>query len=286
MAFAVVALISGQARASELLAANGITGAGTRSDDAGRAWAELGFSARDEEAVAWTHLGLGLRPARWLEVEAQLPVGYTLIEREYTNVSSGDGDGDSPVWLGNPYIGANLLALDEPGLRWRFGAGFTLPLTGVEQSDSDVRLLPLQAAGNQDPHLWRPGGVSIVGRGRLEVDTRPVTLSFDLASVVMLRVWDYGIYPSERTTVLYLQPAVEVLGHVSADTLVGARLPLIWGTLDEEFSLSIVPFLRQALGASLFAEAIFTLNVVGPEGIGPSSDGPIWGMQLGLGASF
>ena len=286
----IVIGIGGPAHATELVAANGITGAGTRSDADGRAWAELGFSAWEEEAVAWTYLGFGLRLSPQLEVEAQLPVAYALVEREDSillgGAGSGDGGDDFPAWLGNPYIGVNLLELREPDLRWRFGAGATLPVTGIDEFATDgLDFLPLRAGGNQDPHLWQPGGASLVGRGRIEIDTGQVTLSFDLAAIVMLRVWDFDVYPSERTTVLFLQPAVEVAGYVSPDTLIGARLPMVWGTLDEDFGASLVPFLRQELGA-FFAEAQFTVNMVGSYGLFSPADGPIWGMQLGVGARF
>jgi hypothetical protein len=287
MAFAVIALGSGSsAHATELVAANGITGAGTRSDGNGRAWAELGFSVSEEEAVTWTQLGLGLRLSPSLEVEAQLPVAYGIVERE-TSPDDGSGGGDDgfPAWLGNPYFGVNLLALHEPALRWRIGAGFTLPITGIDDSASDQELLPLWAAGSQDPHLWQPGGASLIGRGRVEIDAGEITLSLDLAAIVALRVLDFDGLRLERTTVLFLQPAFEVAGYVSPDTLVGARLPMVWGTLDEEFSLSVVPFLRQDLG-DFFAEAQFTVNMIGPQGLVPPGDGPLWGMQLGIGARF
>jgi hypothetical protein len=288
MACAVIGLGGGSAaHATELVAANGITGAGTRADGDGRAWAELGFSAWEEEAVAWTQLGLGLRLSPALEVEAQLPVAYSIVERRYTlDSGSGDGDDGVPAWLGNPYFGVNLLALREPALRWRIGAGFTLPITGVDEYGSDdVELLPLWAAGSQDPHLWQPGGASLIGRARVEIDVGQIILSFDLAAIATLRVLDFDALPLERTTVLCLQPAFEVAGYVSPDTLVGGRLPMVWGTLDEEFALSVVPFLRQELG-DFFAEAQFTVNGFGLRGLAPPGDGPIWGLQLGIGARF
>jgi hypothetical protein len=289
VAFAVIGLGgSGAAGATELVAANGITGAGTRSDGDGRAWAELGFSVWEEDAVAWMHLGLGLRLSPSLEVEAQLPVAYGSVGRRDVSIDTGSGDGndDFPGWIGNPYLGVNLLALREPALRWRIGAGVTLPIAGVDEYGSDdVEQLPLWAAGNQDPHLWQPGGASLVGRARIESDVGEVTLSFDLAAIVALRVLDFDTLPLERTTVLYLQPAFEVAGYVSSDTLVGGRLPMVWGTLDEEFALSLVPFLRQELD-DYFVEAQFTATVVGLRGLAPPGDGPVWGMQLGIGARF
>lgn len=278
---------SGAAHAAELVAANGVTGAGTRSDGSGRAWAELGVSALKEEAVTWVFVGAGLRLAPWLEVEAQLPIGHGIVERRDSAPEGGgdDDDGGLPAWLGNPYFGVNLLGLREPDRRWRVGAGFTLPITGVDEYGGDVALLPLRAGGRQDPHLWQPGGASLVGRGRFELDASEVTLSFDLAVIVTLRVLDYSSFPSERITVLVLQPAVELASYVSPDTLVGARLPLVWGTLPEdEPALSIVPFLRQELGGGFFAEAQLTVNVVGPDGLILGDDGPVWGAQLGLGA--
>jgi hypothetical protein len=276
---------AGVAHATELQAANGITGAGTLSDGNGRAWAELGVSAWEEEAAAWAQLGLGLRLGPALEVEALLPVAISLVEERDDAVGSAGGGGDDgvPAWLGNPYLGVNLLALGDPDVRWRIGAGFTLPVTGVEESARDVQLLPLRAGGNQDPHLWQPGGASLVGRGRVELDTGSLTFSFDLATIVTLRVLDYDSFPLERTTVLCLQPAFEVAGHVSPDTLVGGRLPMVWNTLDEDFTLSLVPFLRQELG-QFFAEAQFTFNVFGQYGLFPLGEQPTWGLQLGVGA--
>jgi hypothetical protein len=287
MAMAIIGLGS-SAHAAELAAANGITGAGTRSEGNGRAWAELGVSAWKEQAVAWTHLGLGLRLGPSLEVEAQLPVAYAIVERQDQILLEGSDEGDAgaPAWLGNPYFGVNLLSLREPALRWRVGAGFTLPVTGVDEYGSDeVERMPLWAAGNQDPHQWQPGGASLIGRARVELDAGRSIVSFDLAAIVALRVIDFDAFPSERTTVLFLQPAVEVAGHVSPDTLVGGRVPMVWGTLDEEFALSIVPFLRQELG-DFFAEAQFTVNVFGLRGLVPPGDGPSWGLQLGIGAHF
>jgi hypothetical protein len=130
VACAAIALGSGGvARGNELVAPSGITGAGTRPDCNGRAWAELGLSVRDEEAVAWTQLGLGVRPNRWLELEALLPVAHGIIERQETLVESGSGGGDggTPLWLGNPYFGANLLLWGEPGVRSRIGAASRYP---------------------------------------------------------------------------------------------------------------------------------------------------------------
>lgn len=280
-------LCGGKAHAGELVAASGISGAGTRSEGNGRAWAELGLSAWDEEAAAWTQLGLGVALGRSFEVEAQLPIAYRLVEREYTILLAGasEGSGGPAVWLGNPYFGVNLLALGDASVRWRAGAGFTLPVTGLEDFPSELELLPLRAAGGQDPWLWLPGGVSAVGRGRYEADVGQVTLAVDLAASLMFGVSDPSAYPPERTAVLFLQPALELAGFVQPDTLVGARLPMVWGSLDEEYRLSLVPFLRQGLG-DFFVEALLTINVVGPDGLGPPGDGPLWGFQLGLGALF
>jgi hypothetical protein len=288
IAFGIIGLGSGSsAHATELVAANGITGAGTRADGNGRAWAELAFAASEDEAAAWMQLGLGLRLSPSLEVEAQLPVAYGLLEREDLSFDSGSGGDDDgiPAWLGNPYFGVNLLGLDPPALRWRIGAGFTLPITGVDDYGSDLELLPLRAAGSLDPHLWQPGGASLIGRGRVEVDAGQVTLSLDLAAIVTLRVLDSDQFPLERTTVLFLQPAFEVAGYVSPDTLVGGRLPMVWDTLEEAFSLALVPFLRQELG-DFFAEAQFTVNVFGVHGLLVRGDDPLWAMQLGIGARF
>lgn len=47
--------------------------------------------------------------------------------------------------------------------------------------------------------------------------------------------------------------------------------------------LLVVPG-ETARDRSVLARELFKLNVV--EGIGPSADGPLWGVQLGLGASF
>src|SRR5688572_18715247 len=294
VSFEVLAILAmglcagGTAYAAELVAANGITGAGTRSEGHGRAWAELGLSARDEEAAAWSQLGLGVKLGRSFEVEAQLPVAYRLVEREYTlllgNAPDDGGSNDPVAWLGNPYFGVNLLALGDEGVRWRVGAGVTLPVTGLEDYPSELELLPLRAAGGQDPHLWLPGGASLVGRGRFEADVDRVSIAFDLAVIVLFDVADPGAYPPDRTAVLFLQPAAEVAGFVGAGTLVGARLPLVWGSLEDDFRLSLVPFLRQGLG-SLFIEAQLTLDLVGPDGL-PPEDGPLWGFQLGLGAPF
>lgn len=290
-ACAAIALGSGgAARAAELVAPSGVTGAGTRPDCNGRAWAELGFSARDEDVVAWTQLGFGVRPGRSLELEALLPVAYGIIEQEAL-VQSGDGGrSGTPLWIGNPYFGANLLVWGDPGVRWRIGGGFTLPVTSIDEygGSSDLERVPFVASGRQEPHLWQPGGPSFVGRARAEIDAGGVTVSFDLAAIVTVGVLDTNAYPSERTAVLFLQPAVELAGHVSPDTLVGGRLPAVWDSLEEALTVAITPFLRQELGA-LFAEAQLTLGVVGQYGLlSPATDAsdPVWGMQLGIGARF
>jgi hypothetical protein len=279
----------GVARAAELVAPSGVLGAGTRLDGHGRAWAELGFSASDEEAVAWTQLGLGVRLSRSLELEALLPVAHGIIEQRDTLVDSGSGGGGGGggLWLGNPYFGANLLVWGEPGVRWRIGGGLTLPVTAVDEygSSDDLERLPFVAGGRQEPHLWQPGGPSLVGRTRAEIDGGGVTLSLDLAAVVTLGVLDLDAYPSERTAVLFLQPAVELAGYVSPDTLVGGRLPAVWDSLDEDLTVAISSFLRQELG-NLFAEAQLSLNVVGPYGLLSPAGDPAWGMQLGVGARF
>ena len=285
---AIVVGSGGVARGAELVAPSGITGAGTGSECGGRGWADLGFSASEEEAVAWTQLGVGVRLSRSLELEGLLPVASSLIEREDTSIDSGPGGGDgSRLWLGNPYLGANLLLWDEPGVRWRFGAGVTLPVTSIDEYGgiSDLERLPLRATGRQEPHLWQPGGPSFVGRARAELGGGDVTVSFELAAIVTLGVVDLDAYPTERTAVLFLQPAVEVAGYVSPDTLVGGRLPAVWDSLDDGVTVAIAPFLRQELGA-LFVEAMLTLGVAGQYGLlSPASD-PAWGAQLGLGARF
>jgi hypothetical protein len=221
-----------------------------------------------------------------LELEGLLPVAHGIIERQETSVDSGAGDGSgSPLWLGNPYFGANLLIWGENGVRWRIGGGFTLPVTSIDEygSSDDLERLPFNAGGRQEPQLWQPGGPSFVGRARAEIGGDAVTLSFDLAAIVTLGVLDLDAYPSERTAVLFLQPAVELAGHVSPDTLVGGRLPALWDSLDEDLTVAIAPFLRQELGA-LFAEAQLTLGVVGRYGLLSPAGDPAWGMQLGLGA--
>jgi hypothetical protein len=163
----------------------------------------------------------------------------------------------------------------------------TLPVTSIDEygSTDDLERLPFIAGGQQEPHLWQPGGPSFVGRVRAEIDGGGVTLSFDFAAIVTVGVLDLDAYPADRTAVLFLQPAVEIAGYAVPDTLVGARVPALWDSLDEGLTVAVAPFLRQELG-DFFAEAMLTLGVVGQNGLLSPAGDPVWGAQLGVGARF
>lgn len=251
-------------------------------DGGSRTWGELGFTIVDENAALWAQLGAGLRLSPALEVEALLPVAALLITRQAT-VAGEDGSEVSGL-LGNPYLGVNLLALRAPELRVRVGAGVTLPVTSLDDSAFDPELLPLWAMGSQDAHLWQPGGVSLVARGRVELERAELIFSLDLAGALTLDVSDPNAYPPDRTPVVLLQPALEVAGYASADTLIGVRVPLVYDSLYDELHLSAAPFLRHHVGDG-FVSALVTLNVAGPHGF-EDGDGPMWSFQLGAGLSF
>jgi hypothetical protein len=53
------------------------------------------------------------------------------------------------------------------------------------------------------------GAPSFVGRARVELDADSITLSFDLAGIVTLQVWDVDSVALKRTTAFVLQPAFE-----------------------------------------------------------------------------
>jgi hypothetical protein len=207
-------------------------------------------------------------------------VGYGWEDREELVLGGtigGSAGTESSVWLGNPYFGANLIALREPRLRLRLGGGFTLPVVGAADGQRSFELLPLWAAGSQEPQRWLPGGPSLVGRARAEVWQGGLIFSVDLAAILTFA----GKNADQSTT---LQPALELAGYAAPGTLIGVRLPLVWDSQGEQVSSSVVPFLRQELG-SFFADAQFSVNLSGPYGLS-LAEGPIWGMQIGAGARF
>ena len=280
---AIVLANAHSASATELAAPSGITGAGTRMDGGTRAWGELGFTTIDEDAALWAQLGVGLRLTAALEIEALLPVAGVMAPQQATIGASDDGTEFSAL-LGNPYLGVNLLALRAPELRVRVGAGVTLPVTSLDDYAYEPELLPLWATGSHDAHLWQPGGPSLVVRSRVELERAGLIFSLDLAGVLTLNVADPDAYPPDRTPVVFLQPALELAGYASSDTLIGLRLPLVYDSLQDELNLSAVPFLRHHIGDG-FVAALLTLNLAGPHGF-EDGDGPMWGFQLGAGLSF
>lgn len=255
----------------KLSAATGVTGAGTQlgAGPATRAWGEFGFTSQEDDGTAlWLLAGAGVRLGSALELEAILPIGYwggdngdVLIGN--VGASPGQSSASQGAWVGNPYLGANLLLAPGAALRIRVGAGIALPVVGNDGAGSLVKALPIVGAGFQDPEFWLPEAVSVVLRGRVEVDLEQgLVLAADLATIGAVPTWQpvSDLAELHRPIVVYLQPAAEIGCFTQPDTLVGLRIPVSLATaVDTDPHVSLVPFVEQRLGDG-FVGVRLTLN--------------------------
>lgn len=256
--------------AQQLSAATGVTGAGTHlgPGPAVRAWGEFGFTSQEDDGTAlWMLAGAGVRLGGALELEAILPIGYW-GENDGDIVladagSRSEGGASQGVWVGNPYLGANLLLTADTGLRIRVGAGVALPVVGDDGAGSSAKALPIVGAGFQDPEFWLPKTLSVVLRGRLEVDlAKGCVLATDLAAIAAVPTWQPASELAElhRPTVFYLQPAAELACFAQPDTAIGLRVPLSLATAENtDPHVSLVPFVEQRFGDA-FVGVRLTLN--------------------------
>lgn len=258
-------LLAPPARAAgEWLSTSGLRGAGLAKKQTVRAWSELLFFAQDPVTVLAPTLGVGVRLARRVEVEAVVPFVWA------------NGLPSQVFTLGDPYLGLNYLS-ERPGTKWKLGAGVALGLNDV-MSGSDRTALGFvpPARGGSESWLYLPETTSVVVPYRVEWGS-PGAFTVDAAAGLTFPSNDVD---AESELIVQLAPGlVTPIGKVAF----GFRLPIVWTPTEsgDNAQLAFEPSLRWSFGNG-YLSTHFTLNIDEPLGFA-FDDGKFWGFHVEVG---
>lgn len=187
-----------------------------------------------------------------------------------------------PLPSGTAFLfGSPLLAVDWLGAtgQWRFrlGAGATLPVSHAEGLDeAHAYDAALGMRGGLDPWLWAPDRISIVLRGRAEIEPAPSFVAGAEGAVAgMLWTGD-----GRRDSLTALQLAVDGEFRADEQWAFGGRVAVANHELlpdRSELQLSLVPYARIVLGASKLTFAV-TVNLDSPYGFA-FTRGKVWALS-------
>jgi hypothetical protein len=186
--------------------------------------------------------------------------------------------------LGNPALTVDLVGPGDGDLRWRLGAGITLPIASPGDTAESIALdLAAAMRGAWNFWLWAPSRITPYVTGRAEIDLgERLVAGVDAGAGVLLDVSDGG-----EPSPFILQLAVDGDYRLAGRFSVGARVTAV--LVDEVFperesaQIALMPYVRLANEAGDgFLTAGFVFNLDPP--YGPSfADGNAWGLRVGAG---
>jgi len=254
-------------------------------------WAEIAFYVgRFDTGFGSTDLvglsplfGIGWYATDAVRVQAQMGLGLSFhseVESPTSPVSAG-----TAFRFGNALLSADVGDFhEERGLRYRFGAGLTLPFADAGDTSERLALhMAIATRGAWSLWLWAPGRLSIVGLGQVETDlAESLVLAADAGVGLMFDVSEGG----DDETAIPVQLAAN-LEYLIGTVALGLRAQGVYAPEPllpdrEALQVSVMPYGRIPVSETVFATAGFVLNLNQPYGFS-FSEGGVWGLRVGIG---
>jgi hypothetical protein len=220
-------------------------------------------------------------------IRVGLEAGLALaIHSSWTDTGGAERDAGAAFVFANPLLSIDYGVQDQP-LRWRVGAGVTIPLASATALSSQAALaIAVASRGGWDIWMWAPDRMSGILDGRLETDlTDALVVGVDGGAGVLGYIGDS--ITAETGFAAQVGADIELaLGQVN----VGLRATGVFVGEDlfperDSLQVALMPYALFRLSTTTFLTAGFVLNLDPPFGFS-FREGNVWGLRVGIGSAL